>query len=61
MCGTGYVGEDHAACVGQAERELRFVRHELNEHLSRSGWPTLADDEIDGLLRRSAAASYGLA
>jgi hypothetical protein len=43
------------------EREVAFVRHELNEYTARSGWPILSDDEIDGLLRRNAMKLYNLA
>jgi predicted TIM-barrel fold metal-dependent hydrolase len=59
--GTDYVGEDHAEYVAVVEREVTFVRYELNAYTARSGWPILSDDELDGLLRRNAMKLYNLA
>jgi hypothetical protein len=59
--GTDYVEEEHAEYVAVVEREVTFVRHELNEYPARSGWPILSDDEIDGLLRRNAMTLYNRA
>jgi predicted TIM-barrel fold metal-dependent hydrolase len=60
MWGTDYVGEDHGEYAALVEREVHFVRHDLNAHLARSGWPVLSEDEVDGLLRRNAMRFYGL-
>ena len=43
------------------EREVTFVRYELNEDTARSGWPILSVDEIDGLLRGNAITLYNRA
>ena len=58
--GTDYVGEDHAEYIALVEREVAFVRCELNEYAARSGWPTLSEEEIDGILRRNAMTLYRL-
>jgi len=58
--GTDYVGDDHAAYVARAERDIAFVRNDLNGYLARSGWPTLSEEEIDSILRRNAMKLYKL-
>lgn len=39
---------------------MRFVREEINEICSRCGWPTLTEEEIDGILGNNAMRLYGI-
>jgi len=48
--GSDYVGEDVSEYFKKVQREITWIRNNLNETLERSGWPTLSQDEIDGML-----------
>ena len=53
--GSDYVGEDAAYYLKLVKQELAWCTSELNEILTRSGWPTLTEEEIEGMLGGNVA------
>ncbi|HIE28221.1 TPA: amidohydrolase [Candidatus Poribacteria bacterium] len=53
--GTDYVGSDIRHYLQQLKDEVEYCRVEINKTLKRSGWPTLTEEEIDGMLGGNVA------
>ena len=53
--GTDYVGSDICHYLQQLKNEVEYCRVEINQTLKRSGWPTLTEEEIDGILGGNVA------
>jgi len=53
--GTDYVGSDIRDYLRQLKNEVEYCRLEINKTLKRSGWPTLTEEEIDGILSGNIA------
>lgn len=54
MYGTDYVGVNISEYMEQLLNEVLWLRNDLNPTLKRSGWPTLSEDEIEGIISYNA-------
>jgi len=53
--GTDYVGSDIRDYLRQLKNEVEYCRLEINKTLNKCGWPTLTEEEIDGILGGNVA------
>ena len=51
--GSDYVGEDISEYFKIVQREIMWIKKGLNKTLKQSRWPTLSQEEINGLLSRN--------
>jgi len=53
LWGSDYVGEDVSEYFKIVQREIIWIRKDLNKTLKQSGWSTLSREEVDGLLTKN--------
>lgn len=54
MYGSDHVGNDVSDYINRVKKEIEWCKTELNKIIKRAGWPTLSEDEINGILTENA-------
>jgi predicted TIM-barrel fold metal-dependent hydrolase len=54
MYGSDHVGNDMQEYFEKVEKEIAWCRNELKNIINRAGWPTITEEEINGILMDNA-------
>ena len=60
MYGTDFVGLNTSQYFEQIIKETNWLKYELNKILKKSGWQTLSEEDINGILINNALKFFNL-